>query len=57
MQIPFHYEHDAFFNAEFHSYILGGKGDPFGIEQEIKISPYYQIVYVQTSIHPSEWDA
>ena len=36
---------------------LGGKGDTLGIEQKIQIWSYKQMVYVQTTIHPREWDA
>ena len=36
---------------------MGGLGDPQGIvEQGIEIWPYCQMVYVQTRIHPREWD-
>ena len=31
---------------------LGWEGDPLGIVQEIKISPYNQMVYAQTRIRP-----
>ena len=30
----------------------GGEGDPLGIVQEIKIWPYYQMVYTENRIHP-----
>ena len=36
---------------------MGGKGDPLGIVQEIKILLYNQIVYAQTRIGRREWDA
>ena len=36
---------------------LNGEGDPLGIIQEIKIWPYYQMVYTQTRIRSREWDA
>ena len=36
---------------------LGGKGDPLGIVQEVKIWPFKQMVYAQPSICPGEWDA
>ena len=31
-----------------------GRGDLQGYVQEIKISPYFQMVYVQTGIHPGK---
>ena len=31
--------------------------DPLGIVQEIEIWPYYQMVYIQKGIRPSELDA
>ena len=36
---------------------LGGKGDPLGIVQDIKIWTYCQLVYALTRIGPKEWDA
>ena len=36
---------------------LGGQGDPLGIEQEIKIWPYEQMVDAQPRIRCGEWDA
>ena len=37
--------------------VLGGKDDPQGIVQEIKISPCWQMVFVQTRICPRKCDA
>ena len=36
---------------------LSRKGDLLGIVQEVKIWPFYQIVYAQTRIRLIEWDA
>ena len=36
---------------------LGGKDDPLEIVQEIKIWPYYQMVYAQNRIGPRKLDA
>ena len=35
---------------------LGGKTNPLWIVQEIKISPYKQMVYAKTRIRPGKWD-
>ena len=36
---------------------LGGQGDPLEIVQETEVWPYKQMVYVQPSICPGEWEA
>ena len=36
---------------------LGGKDNPFGIDQEIEIWPYYEMVYAQTRINQRGWEA
>ena len=33
---------------------MGGKGDPLGIVQEIKICQYYLIVYAPTKNYPKK---
>ena len=35
---------------------LSGKSNPMEIMQEIKIRPYYQMVYTQTRIYSRKWD-